>query len=231
MFFKGRKKADGAEEKDRLDPDIEQKQQKEGFSGSVETDEFDHLPPPPKRDEELEEKAAAEKSVSFTYSYNGEDVKEGLFIFQKLTTFKRNIIISVVLLLVFSTYFINIVKNPNQTLSMFLSIMCIAVLCILWIMPRGHVKRVAAIADQNPQSFTMTVYETCVRVGEGERSFLYSFLKEINMVVETKNLFMVCAGKEQIFLLPKRHIGEEIQLQIREVFKAKMQDKFIDKSI
>lgn len=230
MFFK---KKPLSQDEDKVDTDLQPAGEQKTVAGSIGGDEYDHTPPPPPptRNEELEASIEGEEGLRLEYTYNGTDVKEGLNAFQRATTFKKNMVYTLILLGVFGVYMFNIIKSPNETLSMFLGIMCIAALGILWIMPKGHIKRVAAFTDENPNSYVMTVYNGCVRVGDGERSFLYSYAKEISLLIETQNLFLVCASKEQIFILPKRCLDAEQMETAREKFKAGMGQKFLDKTL
>lgn len=262
MFFKKNDKKNDQKNNENLvspdnidmeNPDIE-KHKKPVATQGLGADDYGDFQETHENNPELLDEVAEKEGIFIQYSYNGDDVREGLTVFQNATIMKRNLIYSAILLCVFFAYVVNMVKNPNETLSMFLAIMCVAVLGIIWILPKLHIKKIAEFTDKNQYNYTMTVYDNCVRLGgavvEGREdgSFLYSYGKEITQIYETTNLFLICAGKEQIFILPKRYLngavpGEEndfpenevlsgdMEEKLRTIFQIAMNDKFISKVI
>lgn len=214
-------------ELDKTDHDIMKNPQKE-FQGGVETEEFDVLPEIDPH-VELQDELEIKEGIEFQYSFNGDEVTEGLTLYQSVTILKRNLIYSAILLCVFFAYMVNIVKNPGEAFSVFLAAMCVAVLAFIWILPKMHIKKTAKAADMQILTFSMIVYDNCIKIGEDGGSFIIAYNKEINVIYETQNLFLVCAGKERLFILPKRCLGQGQEDQLREVFQTAMADKFIVK--
>lgn len=212
---------------DKVDPDLENKEKSTGVSshGGIETEQYDSLPPPP-LNSELAESIEDRVGIEISYSFNGDDVKEGLTAFQSVVLKKRNMIYTVILVLIFVMYALNVVRNPTETLSIVLGVVAVAVLAFVWIMPKTHIKKVAEAADNTENHFTMTVYDNCVRLGADNGSFLLSYEKNITNIFETANLFLVCAGKEQIFILPKREIDPDKINTIRDIFTLQGGVKF-----
>ena len=161
------------------------------------------------------------------YSFNGSEVREGLKIFQRDTIYKKNAIYSVILLAIFMIYTVNIIRNPSEAFSIFLAALCLAVLMFLWYLPAKHVKKTAEAADKEEMWFTMTVYDNCVRIKEEKGGFVIEYGKEISKVFETINLFLICVGKERIFILPKRFLTDGREEQVRELFQSGMGEQFI----
>lgn len=212
---------------DKTDEDILQNPQEELKVG-IETEEYDVVPNFQTTKEELmslEEK----EGIEFEYSFNGEEVTEGLKLFQKDTIYKRNLIYSCLLLVIFSMYVIGIVKDPSNLFNMFLSTMCIAVMAFIWYTPFAHIKKTAKAANENNLRFNMTVYDDCVKIGEENGSFVLKYNKEITKVYETIKLFLICAGKERIFIVPKRCLKDGQRTEIKELLQLTMQENYIKK--
>lgn len=212
---------------DKIDTDIMKNPQK-GFSGGIETEEYDILPELDKHEEmtaELEEK----EGISIEYTFNGAEVTEGLTIYQATMLMKRNLIYSLILLVVFFMYMVNIVQNPGELFSVFLAIMCVAVLGFIWILPKTHVKKTAKAADLQEMHFSMVVYDNCIKIGEDNGSYIITYNKDVTNIFETPNLFLICAGKERIFILPKRCLHDDQEQELTSIFKDSMKEKFLQK--
>ncbi|MCI8405447.1 MAG: YcxB family protein [Oscillospiraceae bacterium] len=193
-------------------------------SGAVQTEQYDFipdLPPASPDDPEL----AGKDCVEAEYSFTGDDIREGLKAFQKAAIYKKYMIYTGILIVVFVIYLINFTQG-EQFLPGVLAVLSLAVIGMLWYFPRQHIKRTAEATDANPgMIFRMTVYEDCVRISDQASSFLLHYVKEITRTLETENLFLICVGKERIFLLPKRYLEPEQQEKIRGMLTAAMGDK------
>lgn len=218
---------DNAVEIDKDDNDILKNPQKE-FYGGVETEEYDILPELDPHDD-LKDELAQKEGIELTYSFNGEEVEEGLTVYQSAVLRKKNLVYSVILLAVFFVYMVNIIKNPGEAFSVFLATMCIAVLGFIWILPKLHVKKTAKAANLEELKFSMVVYDNCIKIGEENGSYIVAYNKEISNIFETANLYLICAGKERLFILPKRCVPRETEGKLQEIFKTAMAEKYIVK--
>lgn len=214
----------------KSDADLKKDPQKE-FSMGVETDEYDIMPPMGENTE-AEAEIEGKEGIEIEYSFNGEEVREGLKVYQRETLFKKNMVYSLILLVVFGVYMVNIVRNPGEILPMFLAVLCVTVVCFLWYLPAKHVKKTAEAADMADLKFKMTIYDTGVRIAEENGSFVIAYGKEINKILETENLFLICVGKERMFILPKKYLNERVkevkgifQNALSENYKVKIQTK------
>ena len=212
---------------DKTDDDLLQNPQKE-FQGGIETEEYDVLP---QLDEhtEIKDELETKECIAVAYSFNGQEVKEGLGIYQATTIYKRNMIYSGILLIVFFLYMMNIIKNPDEVFSIFLAVMCVAVLAFIWILPKSHINKTAKAADSQKLNFSMKIYDNCIQIGEDGGSFILAYDKEITAIYETPNLYLVCAGKERIFILPKRCLSQEESDSISTTFKTAIKQRYIQK--
>ncbi len=216
-------------ELDKTDPDI-LKNYHSDFHGGVETEEYDVLPELDPHDD-IKVQLDQKEGIEVEYSFNGKEVTEGLTVYQSVTILKKNLIYSAILLCVFFVYMVNILKNPAEVFSVFLAAMCVAVLCFIWILPKMHIKKTAKAADLQELNFSMVVYDNCIKVGEDNGSFIIEYSKEITAIYETANLYLVCAGKQRLFILPKRCLKQEQEEKIIEIFKTAMKDRYIEKSV
>lgn len=213
---------------DKKDPDIEIKQE-DISDGALLGEQLDGVAKPV-LNEAFEAELEGKQGIKIKYTFNGDDVKEGLAIFQAVTLRKRNLIYTAILAVLFIFYVINIVQNPGDRFSIFIAAVSIAVMGLIWFMPKLHIKRTAETADKNQFNFVLTIYDSCVRIGEEKAVYILKFKDDIDKVFETDNLFMVCSGKERIFIIPKRVLDSEgVTSEIREILKNAMGNAYFDK--
>lgn len=232
MIFSGKKYDEiekelaGQVETDETEKSIKENPQEGMFEG-VEADEFDVKPDFKTEFDEIIE-LKSRKGIELKYSFNGEEIKEALKIFQRVTICKRNLIYTGILAVIFIMYVGGIAKSGDP-LSMFLAILCIVVIGFIWYMPLTHIKKTAKAADTHELNFVMTVYDDCVKIGEEDSSFVLHFNKEITKMFETPTQFLICAGKERVFLLPKRFLEDGQTNQLKDIFSAAMKENYIKK--
>ncbi|MEG1996484.1 MAG: hypothetical protein RR036_03130, partial [Oscillospiraceae bacterium] len=169
------------------------------------------------------------QGIEIAYSFNGKEIKEALKIFQRATIYKRNMIYTAVLSLIFLIYTANIIKDPSQGLPIFLCAMCLAVICMIWYMPYSHIKKTAKAADENDLHFNMVVYEDCVKIGEENGAFVLDFNEDKMKAYTTQNLFLLSVGKERVFIIPKRFIDTQKQEQIDTILKEAFKENYFQK--
>lgn len=173
-----------------------------------------------------------EGGMELSYSFTGEDVRSGLKIFQRETIFRKNVLFTLILLAIFAVYGLDLVRDSGGALPMFLAVMCVVVTAFLWYLPARHIKTVAEAADSNPMEFRMRILPSGIRISEEGGGFFLGFNKEITKVIETAEHFLICVGKERIFILPKRCIpgqGDFDEGQVRDCFREAMGARYITK--
>ncbi len=205
------------------------KEKKNEFFDGIESEEFDIKTKFESTTLEQLEDLSNKEGLSIDYSFNGVEITEGLKLFQKETIYKKNMIYTLILIVIFTLYMIGLVKNPTNFLSMFLSTLCVALVGFIWYLPANHAKKIAKAADSGNLKFNMTVYEDCVKIGENDSSFILTFNNEITKIYETVDLYILTAGKERIFILPKRFLDAEQNFEVREKFKSAMKEYYIAK--
>lgn len=212
-------------ETSQTDKDVLKDPQKELLEG-IETEEYD-IKPVFHSASDLNLDLSEKEGISFRYTFNGAEVAEGLRIFQKETIYKRNMLYTALLLVLFIVYLYSSVKDPTQFMNTFLCVICVVFIGFIWYVPFSHLKKTAKAADTTALEFNMTVYDNCIEMGEENGSFVMLFNKEITKIFETSKLFLICAGKERMFVLPKRCLENGQVNQLKDIFKKEMKDKYI----
>lgn len=149
-----------------------------------------------------------QQQVKLIYDLQAEEVKKGLLLFQKKTIFKKNIVYTVLLALIFVFYLIKIVFNPKDGLGIFLSILSIAVIAFIWLVPANHRSKTAkAIADAGDQ-FQLVICEKGLVAGEGETASYMFFENEPVEVYQDIDMLIFSICKERIFIIPRRCVSD-----------------------
>ena len=220
-------KDENAEKELNLDHD-EKQEKKEELSMCVETDDYDIMPELDKDEEEFDD-LDEKQGIEIEYTFKGDDVRQGLKAYQKETLYKKNIIFTLILAVICGIYVYQFATNTNLKVSAFLAALCIAVIAMIWYNPLKHIKLSAKAADENDLSFKMTVYDDCVRIKEENGKVVLHFVTEITKIIETVDLYLLCVGKERVFILPKKCIPEESKNSVKEIFKKALGEKYLEK--
>ena len=122
-----------------------------------------------------------------------------------------------------------IMKDPSSGLNIFLAVMCVILGVFIWYNPIIHRKKVSKATNENPASFKMTVYPSGIKIGEENGEFVLNYNQDITKIFKTHDLFLVCAGKERIFILPSRCIKESHVDDITKIYKDAMNENYIEK--
>lgn len=198
---------------------------KPDLAQGIVTDNYDIPPELERHTEELAELEGRD-CVKVEYTFNGDDIREGLKLYQKETLWKKNAIYSAILLVVFALYTVNIFRNPSEPLYYVLAALCLLVTAVLWIMPKRHIKKTAAAVETTEMRFRMAVYDDCLRIAEEGGGFVIHFGKEVTRVLDTPRHFLFCVGKERIFILPKRCLQEGQEEKLRTFVQNGMGEKY-----
>ncbi len=149
-----------------------------------------------------------QQQVKLTYDLRAEEVKKGLLLFQKKTIFRKNIVYTVLLAVIFVFYIIKVIFNPKDGLGVFLSVVSVAVIAFIWLVPANHrsktAKAIAAAGDQ----FRLTVCEKGLVAGEGETASYMFFENEPVEVYQDTDMLIFSICKERIFIIPRRCVSD-----------------------
>lgn len=132
------------------------------------------------------------EGIDLKYGFTGEEAKEALKIFQRYTIRRRYLIYFLILAVLLMFYLYNIIFQNGSQVSVFIAVVCIAVMCFIIYLPHSHIKHTVSAIDANPytEEYEMTVYQDGIRMGSGETPILCPTAKRIS-----------AAGKRKICLL------------------------------
>ena len=149
-----------------------------------------------------------QRQVRFDYDLQAEEVKKGLLLFQKKTLFKKNTVYTVLLALIFVFYIIKVAFNPKDGLAIFLSVVSLAVIAFIWLVPANHRRKTAGAIGGTGEKFQLTVFEKGLVAGEGETASYMFFENEPVEVYEASDMLIFSISKERIFLIPRRCVAD-----------------------
>ncbi len=179
--------------------------------------------------EDADARIAGKTPIRIFYDMNADEVTEGLKRFHKLTLYSKNLIYSIILLVLFILYVYRITTaEPGTVSSMqyFLAVVSVAMIGFIWYMPTRHIKATKEAVTKEKNTFMVDVYDTCVMVGEEGNQTMVDFemIKPRVIGFETSLNFCIGVGKERIFIIPKRCTeGRE------DAVRACLQEGFKDK--
>ncbi len=173
---------------------------------------------------------AGQKQLPIDYQLTADEVKLGLLRFQRMTTFRKNWIYTVILGIIFVLYLVKIILNPMDGLGIFLTVMSLAVIAFIWALPAMHRNKMAKTISNSTDTYRLTVCETGLIAGVGQdASYIYFENEPIEAVVYPDMiLFNIC--KEKIFILPNRCMGEQKRDEIIKLLQAGLnEERYIQK--
>ncbi len=157
--------------------------------------------------------------VEVSYDLTGDEVRAGLKRFQKSYGRTRNIVYTVLCGFIIAVNLFDMIFRGNTSAFCYLFIgVSLAIIFIIWNAPKRHREQIAKAMEQEHLTFTMCIYEDCIFIRESEGGFRIRFDDASNQVIEMPQQFVVCVGKERIYILPKRCIQKEQEEKILENF-------------
>ncbi len=198
----------------------------------IDSEDYDiHIPL--KQPEDADARIAGKTPVRVVYDMNEAEVEEGLKHFHKLTLYKKNLVYTIILFVIFSLYVYRITTEKTQgapnSMQYFLAALCVALIAFLWYMPHRHIKTTKQAVANERMTFTVDVYDTCLMVGELDNQQMVDFEMPKPRVIafETPLNFCVGVGKERIFILPKRCLNgseDAVRACLKQGFGERMKD-------
>lgn len=192
-------------------------------------DRFDTFPAP-SLEETVAEEVDDREHITIHYGFQPEEIKTALQIFQKHTIYKKNLIYSLIIGILFFLYLYRIIQTGKaEGFYLFMCVMIVAAIAYIWYFPLAHIKNVvkAISKTEYQENFILKVYEDSIQAGEGSDQVTFPFAEGKLMVWETEEMFIVGHAKQRVFALPKRCIetAEECQ-KISEIFQKGLAEKY-----
>lgn len=216
---------------DTLEQEIEQNLYKDVESEIVSqkgviADKFDYAPAVPISKEEKNE-FENKDSVQVTYGFTAQEVEKALKVFQRQTIYKKNIIYSLIIAVLFFSYLYQIVRQSQTQFSTFMCVITVAVLGLIWYFPWNHIKSmVKAISNQEyKEDYILIVYDDAIAVGDLEDGNVFYYHDNKIKVWELSDMFVVGYNKQRIFVVPKRCCNDQVQ-KMSDLFREGLQQNY-----
>lgn len=164
--------------------------------------------------------------IEIKYNLKGEDVKKALKIFQKRTIYKKNIVYTVVLLILFVLYLKQMIDDPANTMPKIMAPLCVAISCFIWYSPARHIKNMVKSVEYSSDTFTIEICEEGILLNEKGGKYLISYNKPTTKCIELDTVFVIFVSDKQVFAVPKRCIEEEKLEKVRKLLKDGLKEKY-----
>lgn len=153
------------------------------------------------------------QGIHITYEFRPEEVKKALQIFQRYTIYKKNIICSLIIAILFVCYLIQVVQQPDSKMGVFMCVLTVAALGFIWYFPFNHIHQTVKILQKQKQQeqYQIIIYDNALIVGEGEQQNVLYYKDQKLRVWETSDLFIIGYQKAHVFILPKRCCYEQVE--------------------
>lgn len=164
--------------------------------------------------------------IEIKYDLAGEEVKKALKVFQKKTIFKKNLIYTVVLAILFLLYLQMLYKDPTSTTAKVLAPLCIVVIGFIWYLPARHIKVTAQAVELNNDTFRIEICSEGILLNEQNGKYLIAYNKPTTKCIELKEIFVICVSQKQVFAIPKRCIPADQIDEVKRLLKEGLRDKY-----
>lgn len=164
--------------------------------------------------------------IEIKYDLAGEEVKKALKVFQRKTIFKKNLIYTAVLAILFLLYLQMLFKDPGSTVAKILAPLCIAVIGFIWYLPARHIKATAQAVELNNDTFRIEICTEGILLNEQSGKYLISYNKPTTKCIELKEIFVICVSQKQVFAIPKRCIPADQIDEVKRLLKEGLRDKY-----
>lgn len=165
------------------------------------------------------------ENFEIIYDLNKEDVKQGLYIFQKKYIFKKYIIYSIIFGFIFLIYMFTFISNSFNSMAVIMMLLCIFGVSFIWFSLYNQRARMIKSIEMTNFNFSINIYSDKVQVKDnyGINNFLFSDNIE---VIDTNERFIISINKEKIYILPKRCIESSLINNLINIFKNNLNDKY-----
>lgn len=190
-------------------------------SAALAAEEYGSGPAPvDEKVEELDASPFDEKTgVEIYYDLKSDEVKKGLLILQKEQTFKRSIIYTVILGVLFCVYVYYVIRDPSFTMGYFMLALAAGVMVVIWMMMWKFRTSQAKAVSRVTEDFNMTVYDTGILVHQENGDFRALYTEPKFHIRELDDLFLLDLNRQRVYILPKRRMTEEQVSALQKYFE------------
>ena len=174
-------------------------------------------------DEEEEEEISG---ILIQYDLQPDEVTAALKAFQKKTVFKKNLIYTIILVVLALLYLQAVIRNPDYTMGKVLGVFSVLVIGLLWYLPARHIRLTAKGVAVSQDTFTIEVSDVGFLIREESGKYLIRYRTPSVSVIELPAVFVVCVSREKVFAIPKRCVPEDQMEEIRTLMKDGLGEKY-----
>ena len=174
-------------------------------------------------DEEEEEEISG---ILIQYDLQPDEVTAALKAFQKKTVFKKNLIYTIILVVLALLYLQAVIRNPDYTMGKVLGVFSVLVIGLLWYVPARRIRLTAKGVAVSQDTFTIEVSDVGFLIREESGKYLIRYRTPSVSVIELPAVFVVCVSREKVFAIPKRCVPEDQMEEIRTLMKDGLGEKY-----
>lgn len=174
-------------------------------------------------DEEDEEELSG---ILIRYDLQPDEVRAAMKAFQRKTLFRKNIIYTVVLVILALLYLQAVIRNPDYSMGKVLGLFSVAVIGLLWYLPARHISQTVKGVSLSEDTFTIEVSEVGFLIREESGKYLIRYRTPSVSVIELPQVFVVCVSKEKMFAVPKRCVPPEELEQVKKLMQEGLGEKY-----
>ena len=175
------------------------------------------------------EKVCEEDNISgieIKYNLCGDDVKKALKVFQKRTIYKKNLIYTIVLAVLFILYIKTLFDDPANTPAKFLAPLCVVIIAYIWYLPKKHIKATAEAVELTNDTYRIEICKEGILLNEQSGQYLISYNQPTTKCIELNDIFVICVSEKQVFAVPKRCIESDKIDEVKTFLKDGLNEKY-----
>lgn len=192
----------------------------EDEKATLRTDLYDGKPP---ADEYREENPfEGKEGVEIRYNLNAEEARKGLLLLQKEQIFKRNLVYTGLLAVLFVLYLIAVIRDPNYSMGMVMLALSAGVIALIWMMAWRYRSSQAKAVATVKEDFNMTVFDSGILVHQENGDFRALFSEPRFRVKELEEMFILDLNRQRVYILPKRCMDSAQVTALQQHFAGNM---------
>lgn len=177
---------------------------------------------------EQENPEIEEDFLNVDYDLTGEEIKTGLYSYHKKLFNKRYTVYSCIFGIIFLNYIFVFIKDPSNIISVIIVLISILAVSFMWfnlyIQRRSAVKAIDMLDDRN---FNMQIHDNFIKICSSESVDKFDYIQNFVEVIEDFDKFIISVKKEKIYIIPKRCIEQTDIEKIKNIFKEKLNEKYV----
>lgn len=163
--------------------------------------------------------------LELKYDVTGAEARKGLWLQFVARRLRRTVLYTVILALLFGAELAAVIFHPENDFDKLMMMLSGTLLILIWLLPALARRRTARVMEGIDTDFTMTVYPDRIVIPRESGEYILRFADTPLSVTETPELFLIDPADGQLFLLPKRRLGEDAAA-LSELFKKGLEARY-----